>query len=1519
MSFHVFLSHSSCDKPAVEELARRLAKEGIEAWLDKWHLIPGDPWQLALEKALAESESCAVFVGPSGFGPWQNEEMRAAIDRRVQDSKRRFRVIPVLLPGAERAERSSLPTFLVATTWVEFRDSLDDQQAFHRLVCGIRGVEPGTGPGQALYEGQCPYRGLRVFDVDDAAFFFGREALVQWLLNAVHPGTEGQPVNRFLAIVGASGSGKSSVARAGLVAAIKRDDIPASSRWPVAISRPGLDPVESLAVALSRAVNVGQGASALSDLIAEFRRNERTLHLVTRQSLPENAPNQRLVILVDQFEEIFTLCRQDELREALIRNLLYAAKVTQGQTLVILTMRADFYAKCAANAELAAAFSDHHVLVGPMTEDELLRAIERPAQAVGCELESGLADLLVQDVARQPGALPLLQHALLELWHKRKGRRLTVRAYQEIGKLEGALQRRADATLQAFSKAEQELCRRTFLRLTQPGEGTEDTKRRASMHDLLSLSQQSAAEEDIVQKLVNASLLTTEGDLSQNDAFVEVAHEALIRIWPQLRKWIDADRAGLRTRTRLTEAARDWKNSGRDPAYLYTGARLAVAKEWEASHPGELSADEAEFLGNSLAAQSEREASELEAAQRLARAEAARAEEAEKRQLEEKASGELRERLAREKAERQEREIEAAQKLAEEQKRRAELSEASEKEQKEAARRLRRRAIAAAAAAAATVILLVTSVFMWLGAQEQARIAAVQRSKAEEQAWVAEIRRLAAESSSASAKHPQRGVLLAVEAVNQAKSFHGGTMAVAEQSLRESLASIGGEAFAVNPSGIGAVAISADCRWLARGSSDGTVRLWNLATKDPSASPAVLTGHEKAVNAVAFTPDNRWLASGSVDGTARLWDLTAKDPASNPVILRGDDRAINTLMISADNHWLVSGNDDGTVGLWDPRAKDPAASLVVLGRNEKDVGAVTISPDSHWVVTGSSDGTLRLWDIWAKDPALVQTVVQTGHEIINADAIRPDGSEMYGGMAIIKPSPAINALAVSPDNRWLIAGSRDGTLRLWDLTAKNPSASQKVLLSDGVSTNVLAISADSHWLVTGSSDGTARLWDLTANDPAAKPVVLPGNGDYVCAVAISMDDHWIATGSDDGSARLWDLRAKDQAVNPVVLRGHETDVVAVAISADDRCLVTAGNDGARICDLTAGDWSASPVVLRADVRSANAVAISPDNRWVVTGSSDNTARLWDLSAKDPAANPIVLRGHESWVNAVAISPDNRWVVTGSDDNTARLWDLSAKDPAANPIVLRGHEGGVNAVAISPDNHWLATGSADGTARLWDLSANDPAANPVVLRRHESAIDALAISSDSHWLVTGDHDGEALLWDLTTRDPAANFVVLRGHESPVDAVAISPDNHWLVTCSDDGTVGLWNLRVKDPAASCVPLLGHEKAVLALAISSDSHWLVTGSFDRTARLWDLTTKNPAASPVILRGHESEVEAVAISPDNRWVATSYADGTVGLWLLQVDDLIHLARAVIGRNFSVDEWKLYFPGEPYHKTFPD
>jgi PAS domain S-box-containing protein len=611
--YNVFLSHNSADKPVVEKLARRLVKEGIQPWLDTWNLIPGEPWQEAIEEALDSCATCAVFVGPSGTGPWQNEEMRAAIDRRVNDPERAFRVIPVLLPGTERGERSRLPDFLVRATWVEFRRSLDDEHACHRLVCGIRGIEPGPGPGQAVYEGECPYRGLQFFDVEHAPFFFGREALTEWLLDALRPPTRlrtdlstgaGQGDNRFLVIIGPSGSGKSSLARAGLIAALKQGEIEGSSQWPIAVCRPGPDPLESLAVALSDATNVAQTPSALRDLIRDLRDDERMLHLTARLALREAPPERRLALLVDQFEEIFTLCDDDGLRQALINNLLYAARAVNGQTVVLLALRADFFGQCAKYPVLAAALSDSQVLMGPMTDGELRHAIEWPAQLAGCEFEPGLVDLLLRDVQDQPGGLPLLQHALLELWGGRQGRRLTHAAYRAIGGVEGALERRAEAVYNQFTEPAREICKRIFLRLTQPGEGTEDTKRRVSLQELSPAEGETETVEMVIRRLASAEarLITTEsGEDLARERFVEVGHEVLVRGWSRLRKWIEEDREALHIHRRLTEAAKEWRDNYQEGSFLYRGARLVQAEEWAEAHTDDLNPLEHQFLKASLA------------------------------------------------------------------------------------------------------------------------------------------------------------------------------------------------------------------------------------------------------------------------------------------------------------------------------------------------------------------------------------------------------------------------------------------------------------------------------------------------------------------------------------------------------------------------------------------------------------------------------------------------------------------------------------------------------------------------------------------------------------------------------------------------------------------------------------------------------------------------------------------------------------------------------------------------------
>ena len=647
--FHVFLSHNSADKPAVEELARRLKAEGLEPWFDKWDLIPGQPWQQALEKALDDSDSVAVFIGPSGFGPWQNEEMRVALAKRVSESKGDFRVIPVLLPGAVREERSRIPSFLLALTWVEFRKSLDEEEAYHRLKSGITGLSPGLRPGQAVLEGICPYRGLKAFQIEHGRFFFGRQAQLEWILNALRPADQSEGVvsareNRFLAIVGASGSGKSSLARAGLIPALKNGAFAGSEHWPFIVIRPGQNPLESLAVGLFNVPAIGSRFGDPGDLAARMTAEESRLHLATRVALAGGDESQRLVLLIDQFEEVFTLASDDTSRslgtdsassvsaksqheintKAFIDNLIYAAGVAGGQTVVVLTMRADFYQKCASYPHLAAAVTDHQELVGPMSTNELREIIEKPAQLVGLELQPGLTELLLQEMESQTGALPLLQHALRELWKQREGNRLTVAAHTEIGGLEGALEKQANEIYDAFIPPDQQACRRIFMRLTQPGEGSEDTKRRVPIEQL----GDPTTINPIVNRLTEVRLITAE------ESFVEVAHEALIRTWSKLRGWIESKRESIRIQHRITESATEWQQAGQHADYLYQGARLAEAEEWARSEDADMTPAEQQFLDASLQARdaekqqkAERQQREVETLTQLAKIEKQRSEE----------------------------------------------------------------------------------------------------------------------------------------------------------------------------------------------------------------------------------------------------------------------------------------------------------------------------------------------------------------------------------------------------------------------------------------------------------------------------------------------------------------------------------------------------------------------------------------------------------------------------------------------------------------------------------------------------------------------------------------------------------------------------------------------------------------------------------------------------------------------------------------------------------------------------
>lgn len=435
--------------------------------------------------------------------------------------------------------------------------------------------------------GESPYKGLQYFDTTDAALFFGRERLTAELVAYLR-------THRFLAVVGASGSGKSSLVRAGVVPALQHGEplqdgvLPpeGSVHWPIHIITPKVHPLKELAATLTR-----DGESDLEQLRLqdELGQDARVLDARASRLLSGGVAN-RLLLVVDQFEELFTLCRDASERKAFVDNLLTAA-ADDGVTTVVITLRADFYAHCFAFDNLRAALEGYQKTIGLMQQDELRQAIEKPARQEGWDFEPGLVDLLLHDVGDEPGALPLLSHALLETWKRRRGRTLTLAGYVESGRVQGAIAHTAESVFtQKLTVEQQAIAKNIFLRLTELGEGAEDTRRRVQLAELMPQTEGKTTIETVLTTLADARLVTTDKDE------VEVAHEALIRSWPTLRRWLDENREGLRIHRRLTEAAQEWENLDRDKSVLYSGIRLQQAQEWESRKAVEFSPLEKAFL-----------------------------------------------------------------------------------------------------------------------------------------------------------------------------------------------------------------------------------------------------------------------------------------------------------------------------------------------------------------------------------------------------------------------------------------------------------------------------------------------------------------------------------------------------------------------------------------------------------------------------------------------------------------------------------------------------------------------------------------------------------------------------------------------------------------------------------------------------------------------------------------------------------------------------------------------------------
>lgn len=482
---------------------------------------------------------------------------------------------------SDAAGGRKLPTLAVTLAYVKACDG--DPDEWERRWHAVAAEAPTVGEtnGHDGAEGiECPYVGLAAFQPEDAVRFFGRERAVEALVRQV-------AARRFVAVFGASGVGKSSLLRAGLLPAAAAGSCGDGNPWPAVVMTPGARPLEECAIRFA-----GLTGSTPGQLKAEFAADPRNLHLVVRQVVDAHPPGVDFLLVVDQFEELFTQCTDDGERTAFVQAVLAAAQEDGSRCRVVLGIRTDFYTQCAQQRDLADAMEGAQQLLGPMRPDELRAAVTKPAAGAGLIVENALMDRIIADTSGQPGSLPLMSHALLETWRRRHGHALTVSGYEKAGGIHGAIARTAEHTYTALSSDQQHAARQIMVRLVALGEATADTRRRIASREL-DLTPDTVV---VLDALARARLLTLDHDT------VEIAHEALIRAWPRLRSWLDEDRDGLRLQRRLTDDAAVWQDLDHDPGVLYRGARLAVARDWARGSRTLLTTDEQQFLDASLAA-----------------------------------------------------------------------------------------------------------------------------------------------------------------------------------------------------------------------------------------------------------------------------------------------------------------------------------------------------------------------------------------------------------------------------------------------------------------------------------------------------------------------------------------------------------------------------------------------------------------------------------------------------------------------------------------------------------------------------------------------------------------------------------------------------------------------------------------------------------------------------------------------------------------------------------------------------
>jgi WD40 repeat protein/serine/threonine protein kinase/DNA-binding XRE family transcriptional regulator len=1227
---------------------------------------------------------------PSGL----DEVIQIAAAKNVAD---RYRDVPSFLHAFRQALLSQSDLITVLSPWEKQLELTSEE----------------------LAELENPYVGLRAFSESDAGHFHGRETLIQEVFSRLSDDTE---LARFLAIVGPSGGGKSSVARAGLVPALRRGALPNSENWFILDFTPGAHPWEEIEAALLRvAVNPPE------TLLNQLQEGDRGLLRAVHRILPDDG-NTELLLIVDQFEEIFTLVENQAESQQFLNSIVTAVLDPRSRLRVVVTLRADFYDRPLQYVDFGDMLRQRTVSILPMTPDELEQAINQPAAQCGIRLEPGLAATIIRDVGDQPGTLPLLQYLLTELFERRDNGFMTMAAYQAVGGVSGALARRADQLYEALNTNEREAARQLFLRLITLGEGVEDTRRRVRLSELGDLIMREEGMvtlpdgylDEVLNLYGQYRLLTFDRDPITREPTVEVAHEALLREWGRLRGWLDKSRADIRIQRQLTRATTDWEESGRDSSFLIPGGtRLALFTSWRDQADLSVTQVEEDYLQASMLA--DREQQEHEAQQTRTR-----------QKLQRGLVGVLVAGL-----------IIAVglavyafrqQRMADEQRQEA----------------LRQSSIGLAALAEEAmmgenqdlgVLLALEAVEHYpftpqaAGALAQSvdefrpfRLLDPRDSVADLIAvasWSPDGTRIAAASS------PSPNSVIIWDAENGSEllavNTHG-SLCQETYNLMNDLA--------WSPSGDRLAVVAQDS-----GSLDGC----GLVVIDSESGETLMTqrSDKSAARSLDWSADESIILSGHEDGSLRMWDA---ETGAEIRAVDGYDTAVYDARFSPDGRFIASASDDGIIRIWD--AATSAEEMALTG-HAGAVRSVAWSPGGDRLISGGADGLPRVWD------------VSSGETL----------------MSLPGHTEEVVIVTWSEDGTRLATQGMDAIVKVWDAASGGllfdiPNAAPEPATKRGY----VEFSPDGNWILTGSSRVLGpRMWDTSL--PAPK---LFGHTFGQEWGAWSPDGKFIATSGEDGSARLWDAETGQQ------LREFEDGSYWSDWSPDGSQLVTAHGIAAYsldIWDVATGEKTASLTVPEDEYGAPQFLTMdwSPNGSYILAAafrpSRPQPIYVWDaetgelISALE--ADDVCMLGWPRW------SPDSSRIAGGCifvppDMNApARVWDVESGEQLHT---FESEYGWTYRTVWSTDGAQLLVTYENGVAQIRDAESGDVL---LTFSEHQGPVGGEWSPDGSLILSTDYATREVKIWNSQTGEELFSFSVAG---APL-TVGWSPEGRQIIVTGD----------------------------------------------------------------------------------------------------------------------------------------